>query len=112
MKNKNRILKNHLNYTTFNQGLLNQQNNLIQFYNSINIKNTNIESDSNYYSCIIKKSQNIEIKCEEEISKCAKIYNIRLNETRDTLIKLSNNKWPNISICNNILDLKGNVKQK
>ncbi len=60
MKNKNRILKNYLNNTTFSQGLLNQQNRLIEFYNSINIKNNHIiENELNYYS---NRNQNIEIK--------------------------------------------------
>jgi hypothetical protein len=112
MKNKNRILKNYLNHTTFNQGLLSQQNNLIQFYNSINNKNSNIINDLTNFSSINKKNENTEIKKEELILECDNIYNIRLNETKEGLIKLSKNKWPNIEICKNILELKGNVKQK
>ena len=109
MKNKNRILKNYLNINTFNSGLLNQQKNLIHLYNNKNFENRNIiESELNYYSRNNSQNNNYDIINENE-SKCANIFNIRLNQTRDKLIKLSENKWPNINICKNILELKGNV---
>ena len=109
MKNKNKILKNYLNINTFNSGLLNQQNNLIHLYNNENFENINIlESEINYYSNNNSHNYNFN-KITEQESKCANIFNIRLNQTKDKLIKLSQYKWPNNNICKNILELKGNV---
>ena len=109
MKNKNKILKNYLNINTFNSGLLNQQKNLIHLYNNEHFENKNIiESEINYYSNSNSQNYNFN-KINEEESKSANIFNIRLNQTRDKLIKLSKNKWANINISKNILELKGNV---
>ena len=109
MKNKNRILKNYLNINIFNPSLLIQQKNLIDFYNNININN-NIERENKYYSNINLEIKDIELNPgKEEEPKSPNIFNIRLNQTKEDLKKLSKNKWPNINICNNILELKGNV---
>ena len=98
-----------MNINTFNSGLLNQQNNLIHLYNNENFENINIlESEINYYSNNNSHNYNFN-KINEQESKCANIFNIRLNQTKDKLIKLSQYKWPNNNICKNILELKGNV---
>ena len=103
MKNKNRILKNYLNINIFNPSLLIQQKNLIDFY---------IERENKYYSNINLEINNIELNTgKEEEPKSPNIFNIRLNQTKEDLKKLSKNKWPNINICNNILELKGNVNK-
>ena len=108
MKSKNKILKNNLNISTFNQSLLNQQNNLKELYNNINPidKNIIIKNDINNFHL-----QNVQLKTikEEDLSKNTNIYFIRFNQVKDNLIKSSIKKWPNINICKNILELKGNV---
>lgn len=112
MKNKNEIIKNHLNFISFKQNLSNQQKNLIQFYNNINpINKILIEKDKNYTNEQFYSTKN-QIDNHEDFSKCANIFNIRLAQTRENLIELSEKKWPNINICKNILELKGNVKIK
>ena len=110
MKNKNKILKNNLNILTFKKNLYNQQEHLIQFYNKLIISdNTYLETDSNYYMNELPFS---EIDNKDELPLWSNIFKIRFKQTKDILIKLSEKKWPNINICKNILELKGNVKLK
>jgi len=110
MSSKKKILKNHLNLSTFNQSLLNQQNNLIELYNNINLSDKNmLRNESMFY---LNNQLNIQFKKikEEELSKSSNIFEIRLNQTKDNLRKSCIKRWPNINICKNILELKGNVK--
>ncbi len=50
---------------------------------------------------------------ENEINKLSQynsLYISRFNQTKNNLKQNSKKKWPNIKICDNILDLKGNVR--
>jgi len=107
MKNKNEIIKNHLNISTFKENLLKQQESLIEFYNNIDQNNNIIlNNDSNYYT-----NNTFNIKGNyENITNC-NIFNIRLMQTKENLTKLSKIKWPNTDICKNILELKGSVNK-
>ncbi len=111
MKNKNKILKNNLNNLEFKKNLSIQQDNLIQFYNDLDETNNKfLEKDSIYYKNNLNDSFFNNNKDELSLSILPNIYTIRFNQTKDILSKLSQEKWPNINICKNILDLKGNVK--
>ena len=118
MINKNeKFLKNYLNYEKFKEGLMKQQNKIMQLYNEeISLKNskdftTNILPDNNNYQNITlnqaqsQKSDITDISLLENNN----IFRIRLAQTKETLIELSKRKWPNITISRNILDIKGNV---
>ena len=108
MKNKNEIIKNYLNISTFKKNLLKQQESLIEFYNNINQdSHIVLDNDSNCYTNI--KFYNI--KDNNENITNSNIFNIRLNQTKENLIKLSKIKWPNTSICKSILEMKGNVNK-
>jgi hypothetical protein len=110
MKNKNRILKNNLNISAFKENLSNQQDKLIQFYNDLDSSNnTFLEKDSNYYKNNLPASY-FNNRDELSLQQSPNIFTNRLNQTKDNLIKQSKEKWPNINICKNILDLKRNVK--
>ena len=111
MKNKTKILKNYLNTSIFNQSLLEQQKNLISYYNSVNKENNIIKKDS-YYINKNKIEEKIDKKEGDEflIPMSANIFSIRLNQTKPNLIKLSQSKWPNVKICKTVLESKGNVK--
>ena len=112
MINKNeKYLKNYLNYELLKKSLQNQQNKLIQLYNiesNINIHNNSSLKleDNNYINNSPNLSDNniININIEKN-----EIFKIRLEQTKEALIELSKKKWPNINICQNILELKGNV---
>ena len=118
MINKNeKFLKNYLNYEKFKEGLMKQQNKIMQLYNEeISLKNSkdfkiNIQLDNNNYQHISlnqdqnQKNDDINISLLENNN----IFRIRLTQTKETLIELSKGKWPNIIISKNILDIKGNV---
>ena len=118
MINKNeKFLKNYLNYEKFKEGLMKQQNKIMQLYNEeISLKNSkdftiNILPDNNNYQNITlnqaqsQKSDITDISLLENNN----IFRIRLAQTKETLIELSKRKWPNIIISKNILDIKGNV---
>ena len=107
MKNKNEIIKNHLNISTFKENLLKQQESLIEFYNNID-QNINIilNNDSNYYT-----NNTFNIKGNYENITNSNIFNIRLMQTKENLAKLSKIKWPNTDICKSILELKGSVNK-
>jgi hypothetical protein len=108
MKNKNEIIKNHLNISTFKKNLLKQQDNLIEFYNNINQNNHIIlDNDSNYYT----NNAFYKIKDNNKNITNSNIFNIRLIQTKENLTKLSKIKWPTTTICKNILELKGNVNK-
>jgi hypothetical protein len=108
MKNKNEIIKNHLNISNFKKSLLKQQESLIEFYNNINQRNDVVlEKDYNYYAC--NKFYNIKDNNENIIN--TNIFNIRLMQTKENLINLSKIKWPNTPICKSILELKGSVNK-
>ena len=110
MKNKNRILKNKLNISAFKENLSIQQDKLIQFYNDLDSSNNIFqEKDSNYYKNNLPALY-FNNKDELSLQQSPNIFTIRFNQTKDNLIKQSKEKWPNINICKNILDLKGNVK--
>ena len=116
MINKNeKFLKNYLNYEKFKEGLMKQQNKIIQLYNeekkSINTKNSSIiiERDTNYYKNIHQNQNTNNLNTTLENNN---IFKIRLEQTRETLIELSKIKWQNIYISKNVLDLKGNVNIK
>ena len=114
MINKNeKYLKNYLNYELLKKSLQNQQNKLIQLYNiesNININNNSSFKlkleDNNYINNSPNLSDNniININIEKN-----EIFKIRLEQTKEALIELSKKNWPNINICQNILELKGNV---
>ena len=107
MKNKNEIIKNHLNISTFKENLLKQQESLIEFYNNIDQNNNIIlNNDSNYYTNNI-----FNIKGNYENITNSNIFNIRLMQTKENLAKLSKIKWPNTDICESILELKGSVNK-
>ena len=114
MINKNeKYLKNYLNYELLKKSLKIQQNKLMLSYNiesNINIHNNSsfkLKLEDNNY---INNSRNlnddniININLENN-----EIFKIRLEQTKEALIELSKKKWPNINICQNILELKGNV---
>ena len=108
MKNKNEIIENHLNISTFKKNLLKQQENLIEFYNNINQNNHIIlDNDSNYYT----NNEFYKIKDNNKNITNSNIFNIRLIQTKENLTKLSKIKWPTTAICKNILELKGNVNK-
>lgn len=108
MKNKQEIIKNHLNISTFKNNLLKQQNNLIEFYNNINQSNDIVlDKASNNYT----NDKFVFIKDNNENITNSNIFNIRLLQTKESLINLSKIKWPNIAICKSILEMKGNVKK-
>ena len=79
----------------------------------------NLNRNQNFFSNIISPKEML--KCENLLPNISRnnlnnslennsIYKIRLEQAKDTLIELSKRKWPNIPICKNILELKGNVK--
>ena len=118
MINKNeKFLKNYLNYEKFKEGLMKQQNKIMQLYNEEKIcfdpKNSSIiiQRDANYYKNIHQNknqnTNNLNTTLENN-----NIFKIRLEQTKETLIELSKIKWPNIYISKNVLDLKGNVNIK
>ncbi len=45
-----------------------------------------------------------------KLSQYNSLYISRFNQTKNNLKQNSKKKWPNIKICDNILDLKGNVR--
>ena len=114
MINKNeKYLKNYLNYEFLKKSLQNQQKQLIQSYNIES--NINIQNNSSFKlklkenNCInnspnLSDNNLININLENN-----EIFKIRLEQTKEALIELSKKKWPNINICQNILELKGNV---
>ena len=80
----------------------------------------NLNRNQNVITNIISPKEMV--KCENLLSNISQknnlnnslennsIYRIRLEQAKGTLIELSKRKWPNIPICKNILELKGNVK--
>ena len=111
MKIKNKILKNYLNNEVFKENFTIQKNKLIEYYNEFNHKNKCLlNNDLNHYSYNIQLKENLDDKSLEKNEKPINIFNIRLSQTKDNLIKLSEKKWPDINICKNILEMKGNVK--
>ena len=112
---KEKYLKNYLNYEKFKKSLNKQQNMFIELYTKENLNRT-----ENVFTNII--SQKEMIKCENLLPNISHrnnlnnslenntIYKIRLEQAKETLIELSKRKWPNVPICKNILELKGNVK--
>ena len=118
MINKNeKFLKNYLNYEKFKEGLMKQQNKIVQLYNEEMIhKNSkdfiiNILPESNNYQNIsLKKAQSQKSDITDiSLLENNNIFKIRLAQTKETLIELSKRKWPNLIISKNILDIKGNV---
>lgn len=110
---KEKYLKNYLNYEKFKKGLIEQQNKFIDLLNkeSLNksqkdISYINPNELINYKNILPNLSQN-NINIPPETNN---IYKIRLEQAKPALIELSQRKWPNIAICKNILELKGNVK--
>ena len=112
MKINNEIHKNYLNNITVKENLLLLQKKIIGKYNEFEDKNNILlNKNFNYYSSNEQKDK-FDNKSIEEIEKPINIFNIRLNQTKDNLIKLSQQYWPNVKICKNILELKGKVKIK
>ena len=110
---KEKYLKNYLNYEKFKKGLMEQQNKFIELLNKENLNKSQKESLYinpneliNYKNLLPNLSQN-NLNISPEINN---IYKIRLEQAKPALIELSKRKWPNIAICKNILELKGNVK--
>ena len=110
---KEKYLKNYLNYEKFKKGLTEQQNKFIELLNKENLNKSQKESLyinpyelRNYKNLLPNLSQN-NLNISPEINN---IYKIRLEQAKPALIELSKRKWPNIAICKNILELKGNVK--
>lgn len=111
---KEKYLKNYLNYEKFGESLLKQQKKFFELYNQEIVNNNTGQNSlnkilpdvSNYYNIspnqIINK--NIHITPEDN-----SIFKIRLDQTRESLTELSKIKWPNLTVCKNILELKGNV---
>ena len=106
-------MKNYLNYELLKKSLKIQQNKLIQSFHIES--NTNIQKNSsfklkleenNYINNSPNLSDNNIININVENNE---IFKIRLEQTKEALIELSKKKWPNINICQNILELKGNV---
>ena len=110
---KEKYLKNYLKYDIFKENLIKQQNKLIQLYKEENSKmNSN---NSSYIKPSNSKYENLfnnfpESDLNFSLLDKNNIYKIRLKQTKDTLIEQSKIKWPNINICKNLLELKGNVK--
>jgi len=110
---KEKILKNYLNNETFKENLMKQQNKLLKLYNKENNNNLEdfsyIKPSTFYYN---NKSLNLSEGNFNTLleNNDKNIYIIRLEQTKKVLIELSQRKWPNIIICKNILDIKGNVK--
>ena len=112
---KEKFLKNYLNYEKFKKSLSRQQNMFIELYTK-----ENLNRNQNVITNIISPKEMV--KCENLLSNISQknnlnnslennsIYRIRLEQAKGTLIELSKRKWPNIPICKNILELKGNVK--
>ena len=100
---ENIIHKNYLNINTFGKNLLAQQTKLIDFYNKTNFSDNSLIKIEKKYFNKIHDSNTSDINDSN-------IFSIRLNHTKDNLITLSLKKWPNISICKSINDLKGKVK--
>ena len=111
---KEKYLKNYLNYEKLKKSLNLQQNKFIELYTKDTLnKNKNI-SPNIISSKEIINSENIlpnipQNNLDNSYSK-NNIYKIRLDQSKQALIELSQRKWPNITIAKNILDLKGNVK--
>jgi hypothetical protein len=110
---KEKILRNYLNNETFKENLMKQQNKLLKLYNKENNNNLEdfsyIKPSTLYYN---NKSLNLSEGNFNTLleNNDKNIYIIRLEQTKEVLIELSQRKWPNITICKNILDIKGNVK--
>ena len=111
---KEKYLKNYLNYEKFKKSLSKQQNMFIDLYTK-----ENLNRSQNVFTNIISPKEMV--KCENLLPNISQnnlnnslennsIYKIRLEQSKETLIDLSKRKWPNIPICKNILELKGNVK--
>ena len=98
---------------TFKENLMKQQNKLLELYNKENNNNLEdfsyIKPSTFYYN---NKSLNLSEGNFNTLleNNDKNIYIIRLEQTKEVLIELSQRKWPNITICKNILDIKGNVK--
>ena len=111
---KEKYLKNYLNCEKFRESLLKQQNKFFELYNQEIVNNNRVQNSlnklipdiSNYYNISPKQiiNKNINITPEDN-----SIFKIRLDQTRESLTELSKIKWPNLTVCKNILELKGNV---
>lgn len=111
---KEKYLKNYLNCEKFRESLLKQQNKFFELYNQEIVNNNRVQNSlnklipdiSNYYHISPKQiiNKNINITPEDN-----SIFKIRLDQTRESLTELSKIKWPNLTVCKNILELKGNV---
>ena len=106
---KEKYLKNYLKYDIFKENLMKQQNKLIQLYKE-EISNIN-SNDSSYIKPSNSNYENLFNIFPENHSPLENnnIYKIRLEQTKDTLIEQSKIRWPNVTICKSILELKGNV---
>ena len=107
---KTKKITNYFNKKQKNN-LLSQQNIIIEKYenNKDNSNNKNaLLSPKNTNDLIVENWDNIKHTLTE-LPQYSSLYSKRLEMTKQKLIEECKQKWPKIHICQNIVDLKGNV---